>query len=204
MLATGWHVEPLPLLPPDFPLHLLMSSSRSPLAAISRLLLLFGVVCYITSCAMEVNTGVDIEQNLPPSGGDVGPFTVDGGTVVEVEVEQRIDRGRRYFKRWAFITAELLDENRNYLTGFGGEVWHEAGYDDGYWREQETEYQTKITIPRDGTYYLRFKTESDVSTSELSPIEVEVRGNLGSSLPHHLAALFAFVVGGVLWWKSRV
>ena len=181
-----------------------MSSSRSTLATASRILLLFGVVCYITSCAMDTTSGVDIEQQMAPSGGEVGPFTVDAGTVLEVEVEQRIDRARGTFRRWSFVTAELLDENKNYLTGFGGEMWHEVGYDDGYWREQKTEYVNKITVPTDGTYYMRLKTQSDVSMRELSPIEVEIRGTLGSSLPHHVAALFAFVVGGVLWWKSRV
>ena len=179
-------------------------SRRNTLATASRVILLFGVLCYFTSCAMDVNTGIDVDERLSATGGEVGPFTVDEQTVLDVEVEQRIERGRRTFRRWSFVTAELLDANKNYLTGFGGEMWHEAGYDDGeYWRESKNEYANKITIPEAGTYYLRFKTESDVPHHELSPIEVEVRGTLGSSLPHHIAAILAFVLGGVLWWKAN-
>jgi hypothetical protein len=178
-------------------------SSRS-LRRISQVLLLFGVACYLTSCAMNWEGDVDIEEQLPANGGTLGPIEVkEAGTVLEVHVEQRIQQGAgRSFKRWSFVTSELLGADKQYLTGFGGGFWHEAGYDEGYWREQDASYQNKITVPEAGRYYLRFKTESDVTPSELSDIQVSVESNVGSSLPHHVAALLAFVVGGGLWISS--
>jgi len=171
----------------------------------SRVVLLFGVLCYLTSCTMDMGLGgVSIDENLPASGGTIGPLEVKtDGAVLEVDVHQDIDRAGGTFQRWSFITAELLDAQQNYLMGFGGEMWHEAGYDDGYWREAKEEYSTKMTLPEAGTYYLRFNTETDVSTAELSRIRVDIDQQLGSSLPFHVTAIIAFIVGGVLWWKSH-
>ena len=178
--------------------------SGNSLRRISQVLLLFGVACYLTSCAMNWEGDVDIEEQLPANGGTLGPIEVkEAGTVMEVTVQQRIQQGSgRRFKRWSFVTGELLGADKQYLTGFGGEFWREAGYDDGYWEEQDATYTTKLTVPEAGRYFLRFKTESDVAASELSDIQVSVESAVGSSLPHHVAALLAFVVGGVLWVSS--
>lgn len=180
--------------------------SRSSLKWMSRVVLLFGVLCYLTSCAMETGRGPSLQEQLPAQGGTVGPFAVEaGGTVLEIDVAQQIDQARSStFRRWSFVTGELLDEEQQYLTGFGGEFWHEAGYDGGYWREEEATYETKLTVPEAGRYYLRFQSESDVPAGELSPIRVRAAGQLGSSLPHRVAAFLAFVVGGGLWWFARV
>lgn len=182
------------------------SDFRSQLRVMSRVVLLFGVLCYLTSCTMDIGLGgISIEEHLPPDGGTIGPVEVDaGGTVLEVDVRQLINRGSgRTFQRWSFITVELLDAQQNYLMGFGGEMWHEAGYDEGYWREAKEEYSTKVTIPQAGPHYLRFNTESDVSTAELSRIRVDIEEQLGSSLPFHVTAILAFIAGGILWWKSH-
>ena len=182
------------------------SDFRAQLRVMSNVVLLFGALCYLTSCTMDVGLGgISIEEQLPPTGGTIGPIEVDGGgTVLEVDVGQLINRGSgRTFRRWSFITVELLDAQQNYLMGFGGEMWHEAGYDDGYWREAKEEYSTKVTIPQSGTHYLRFNTESDVSTAELSRISVDIEEQLGSSLPFHVAAIIAFIAGGALWWKAN-
>lgn len=151
---------------------------------------------------MDFGSGV-AEELLPPQGGEIGPIEAEAGTVFNVEVEQDIDRGQgSSFRRWAFITGELLDENRNYLMAFGGETWHEAGYDGGSWREQDDEFYTKLTVPREGTYYLRFQSEANVPTHELGRMEVEVHQNLGSSLPHHVAAIVALFGGLALLFFS--
>lgn len=171
----------------------------------SRVLILFGALCYFTSCAMDLGVGgVNIEEQVSATGGTIGPIEIeDAGTVLEVDLHQDIERGRGTFRRWSFVTVELLDADRNYLMGFGGEMWHEAGYDDGYWREAKDESSTKVTVPEAGTHYLRFKTESDVPTAELSAITVDVEEQLGSSLPFHVTAILAFIAGAVLWWKGN-
>ncbi len=182
------------------------TSSRNRLAKLSKVVLLFGVACYFTSCVMNVSVGtVDVEEMLPAEGGVVGPITIDdAGTVLSVNVQQRIDDAGGTFARWSFIMVSLLSEDQRYLTGFGGELWHEAGYDDGYWEQAKTQFDTKLTIPRAGTYFFRFETESDVPPSELSRIAVGIESNLGSSLPFHVAGILGLLLGGGMWLMARV
>ena len=46
------------------------------------------------------------------------------------------------------------------LFSFGEELWHETGYDEGHWREQNNAFNMDITFPNPGTYYIRFSSES--------------------------------------------
>lgn len=179
-------------------------STRSTLVSLGKVLMLFGVICYLTSCVMDMNTGLEVDETLPASGGTVGPVQVeDAGTVLHFTVRQTIDQGGGTFKRWSFITTEVLDEDKQYLTGFGGELWHEAGYDDGYWRENKHSFDAKMTLPDAGTYYFRFKQESDVQPSELSQIKVEMAEDLGSSLPHYTASILGLILGALLWVRGK-
>lgn len=173
---------------------------KNALIHAGKLVMLFGLVSYATSCVMDVNAGLEVEETLPASGGTVGPVQVEeANAVLHFTVEQNIDRGSGTFKRWSFITAEVLNADKEYLTGFGEELWHEAGYDDGYWRENKHSFNAKMTLPEAGTYYFRFKPESDVGAGELSQISVDIEEDLGSSLPHHVAGILGLLLGGGLW-----
>lgn len=181
------------------------ASSQNRVAKLSKVVLLFGVACYFTSCVMDVGAGaVGVEETLPAEGGVVGPVTIDdAGTVLSVNVRQRIDDVGRTFARWSFITVSVLNENERYLTGFGGELWHEAGYDDGYWEDAKTRFATKLTIPEAGAYFFRFETQSDVAISELSDIHVNIESNLGSSLPFQVAGILGLLLGAGMWMMAR-
>ena len=169
---------------------------------LGKIVFFFGIACYVTSCVMDISAGeVEVEETLPAEGGVVGPVTVgDAGTVLAINVEQHIE-GTDF---WSFITVSLLNENKQYLTGFGGEVWHAAGYDDGYWEQAKTDFDTKMTIPEAGTYFFRFETETDATFDRLSDIEVEIYGKLGSSLPFQVAGILGLIAGAGLWMVARV
>ena len=58
---------------------------------------------------------------------------------------------------WSAVTGNVLDQDKNYLFGFGQEFWKESGYDsDGRWTESKTKYDMKVTLPK-GIYYLEFE-----------------------------------------------
>lgn len=163
----------------------------------------FGAACLLGVFAVMVGPpGAElIQKEVSPEGGVLGPITIEERTWVWVEVEQDIESGAgTRYQRWSFVTAELLDENKNYLSGFGGEFWHYAGYDGGdRWREAEDEYDATIFIPSPGTYYVRLKTEANVPTEELRPIRFEMheRPWWGSPQPLRWAAYAAFFFGAV-------
>ena len=141
-------------------------------------------------------------------GGTLGPIEVPRKDMrVDVEVRQSIAEGRGpHFQRWSFVTLELLDANKKYLSSFGGEFWNYAGYDDGHWEEADTEYETTLMFPSPGTYYLRLDTEANVGTSELSSVSVEMweRAWWGNPIPVRYAAFVAFFLGGILIVAPRV
>ncbi|MFB6229546.1 MAG: hypothetical protein ABEL04_00180 [Salinibacter sp.] len=179
-------------------------STRSTLVSVGKVLMLFGVVCYLTSCVMDMNTGLEVNETLPATGGTIGPVQVEEpNTVLHFTIRQTIDQGGSTFKRWSFITTEVLNKEKQYLTGFGGELWHEAGYNSEYWRESKHSFNAKMTLPDAGTYYFRFKQESDVQPSELSQIKVEMAGDLGSSLPHYVAGILGLILGAFLWVRGK-
>lgn len=183
----------------------LKESTRQTLVRVGKVVMLFGVLSYMTSCIMDMEAGLDVEETVPASGGTIGPVQVDDtNAVLHLSVEQSIAQGRGSFARWSFITVALLDQDKEYLTGFGGELWHEAGYNGDYWREQKRSFETKMTIPEAGKYYFRLTPESDVGGNELSQIAVDIEQDLGSALPHHVAGILGLLLGGILWVMGRV
>lgn len=106
-------------------------------------------------------------------GGMIGPVSVDRSTWVDVRIGQEIRSGESsVFEHWSFVTVELLGADKQYLSSFGGGLWHYAGYDDGYyWNQSDETYEATLWMPA-GTYYLRFKTEANVTASKLEPIHV--------------------------------
>lgn len=164
----------------------------------------FGGLCLLSAIVLLLSPPGDFsyEQEAPPDGGTVGPVQIDeDGMLIETEVEQSIERGTGSFQHWSFVTVELLDENENYLSGFGGELWHESGTDsDGRWREQDKLFRATLQVPSAGIYYLRLQTEANVEPSMLSPIQVRVTDRLwaGNPVPLHNAAYLALLLGMVL------
>ncbi len=172
----------------------------------------FGAACLVGVFAVMAGLPGTVffdDEEVSPTGDTLGPITVEERTWVGVEVEQSIKpgAGTRY-QRWSFVTAELLDQDKEYLSSFGGEFWHYAGYDDGAWEESEDEYQATLLIPSPGTYYVRLKTEANVPADELRPIEftMEERAWWGHPRPLQRSAYAAFFLGALLFlapWMGR-
>ncbi len=167
---------------------------------IVNILLGFAALCFLTSLFMNLNRGSTIEENVLSSGGEVGPIQVEKDTsIYKIQVKQNLNS----YGTWSFIGGEVLDENKNYLFGFGKELWKEAGYDvDGAWSEERTHYDLKVTFPQKGAYYLRFQTESNDSSQ--GSIRVTVSPKRGSSLAHLLLGIISIIVAIGLWVHTHI
>jgi hypothetical protein len=182
---------------------------RRWMETVGKGLLGFAVLSLITAIGLTLRPGdFSTTEQVPPGGGVVGPIEIPENDMrIGVEVEQEIDQASsRTFQRWSFVTVELLDANKEYLSSFGGEFWHEAGYDDGRWREDDETYEAALRVPSAGTYYMRFETEASVPPAELSPIRVQIReqARWGAPAPFQIAGYMAIFFGLTLFIVSRV
>lgn len=181
----------------------LSSDTRRRLGIVGVYLLGFAAICLVSAIGVTLRPGGFYEEGtVPADGGTMGPVSIETpGMRLGVEVHQHIrsGRGSRY-QRWSFATVELLDENKEYLTSFGGEFWHYAGYDDGHWEEDEDEFDATLRVPSAGTYYLRVETESNVSTSELSAVSIELSEQVwwGDPAPLQAAGFVGIFLGMIL------
>lgn len=169
-----------------------MDNNKSWMSQLSLPLLGFGALCLVTAFFLSFAGGETLvdKQAVPASGGVVGPFTIEeGGTVLDVEVEQTLP-----LQTWSYVSLGLLNENKQWLIGFGGEFWHEAGRG---WEEADREYEATLTIPDDGRFYLQVKPDTDMSARQAkgNPIYVEVATQGFSTIPHFGAGILAILLG---------
>lgn len=140
-------------------------------------------------------------KKVPSMGGTVGPITVEEDIWADVRVRQQIEPGdRRTYERWSFVTVNLLDGDKEYLSSFGGGFWNYAGYDDGYrWTEDDEGYSTTLQIPA-GTYYVRLETEANVNESDLGPVllQIDPAQWWGNPVPLQWLAYIACFFGAAL------
>ena len=187
----------------------LEGTTRRRVRSAGPIVLGFGIACLLAVVGMTLKPSrFQFEAEASAEGGMLGPVEVPYEDMrVDVQVRQSIaaGSGRRY-QRWSFVTIELLDADKEYLSSFGGEFWHYAGYDDGYWNEEDTEYETMLQFPSPGTYYLQLQTDANVGMDELRPITVEMheRAWWGNPIPVRYAAFVAFFLGGILIVAPRV
>ncbi len=160
--------------------------------------LIFGILCIITSFVLGCDKDKAQVHKLPPEGGLIGPITYnDDKTIILIEVEQQI-----MDFEWSSVTGELLDENKNYLFGFGDEFWSESGVDsEGAWSESVSNFDTKITIPKKGTYYYRISSER--SPRVRTPIDVSISIKLASGLALMIAGIIAIIISVVFNQVSK-
>lgn len=153
----------------------------------------FAILSFVTALFFNVTTSVLISENLPPTGGIVGPLSIDSNrTVLQIEVSQNVPHNGPGNQ----ITGIVLDENKKSLFSFGEEFWSETGYDDGgSWTEQKTSYDIKTTLQK-GTYYLEL--DSDSPDASRSQIRVIVKKKGGSAVPLFIAGIIALIIGVIM------
>ncbi len=154
----------------------------------------FGLLFLITSAVFTSEDGKAIKSAMPATGGIVGPITVaKDNQVLLIEVKQRLNG-----LGWSYVNGEMLDAEQEFLFGFGYELWHETGYDEGHWDEQENNYDIKVTVPKKGTYFASFDTEQQPGVPIGGDINVKITPKLGSAVPHFAAGLLLLVFGLML------
>ena len=136
----------------------------------------------------KIETLLANKRNVDRPAYQVGPIVVEQpGEVFEINVRANLPDNH-----WSFIEVELLDGNEEYLYSFGQELWRESGRDsDGNWSESRRDFETKLTFPVTGFYYLNFIVESK-SSKDPKSINVNVIKRKGSDIPHFWAAMHRY------------
>ena len=162
-------------------------------------LLVFACLNFSSSFFINMLDQNIVQKQLPVQGGLIGPLTVDKDRAVyEIVVSQSIS-----INQWSLISGEVLDHNKNYLFGFGKELWKESGHDtDGTWVASQTNYEAKIKLQK-GTYFLNFESEHAKGINAV--ITVEINRKAGSILPFIIAGIAAMLAGlGLILWANRI
>ena len=158
----------------------------------------FGILCLVLSVFFNMGQGKAIKKTLPATGGMIGPVEVKKDrSVYLIKVKQNVGN-----LQWSSITGELLDKQKEYLFGFGKELWAESGRDyEGYWSESVTNFSMKLTVPKKGTYFLNFDVEksSDVNSS----IYVSVSKKAGSALPFFWGGIISLICGVAVYQLAK-
>jgi len=155
-------------------------------------LIAFGCICLISALVVNFSRGRLIHKSLPPQGGIIGPIQVKKNQTVYLVKVSQYTRDRE----WSSVTGNVLDQNKNYLFGFGEEFWKESGRDsEGSWTESKHKYDIKVTLQK-GTYYFEFESERSRNVSD--NIKISVYRKTGSSLPFLIAGVLALIIGVVL------
>ena len=170
--------------------------SREDLGRAALALIGFAMLSLLTALGFSLSTGGVVSETLPPTGGIIGPITVEKDrTVYQITVAQPVPDGR-----WNHIEGAVLDADKNHLFSFGEEFWAESGYDDeGAWSERKTDYDIKVTLQK-GTYYLGFTPENPRIGGGIR-ITVDQKG--GSAVPFVTAGVISLIIGVILNEKAK-
>ncbi len=168
---------------------------------VALVLLAFAALCFITSLFLNMNVGNTLKASVPATGGIIGPLEVKKDfSVYEIKVNQYMPS----YGQWSFVGGDVLDENKEYLFGFGKELWKEKGYDsDGSWSEAVTNYDMKVTFPKKGDFYLQFNAEMS-RPNAAGEIGVIISPKRGSSLAHVILGIISLIACGIVWAKTNM
>jgi len=141
----------------------------------SYILGVFGVICLLGAAIFSSDVSEVETKILPGEGGIFGPLMIkEKNSSYEVTLKNYVA-----LNKWSHIEVEVLDANKNYLFGFGDDMWHESGRDsDGAWVESKTDYSMDITFKEPGEYYLNVGSErNDGKGGSIAISAVKKRGS---------------------------
>lgn len=112
---------------------------------------------------------------------------------------------------WAFIEGEVLNAEKKTIMRFGGDYYHESGYDEGRWVERQKEQTVTARFPKPGQYYLKFSVETGakysrkgIDTTNQSTVTVRIIRHLGGSgMLDYIAILLIIVAFALLFFNHR-
>lgn len=162
------------------------------LGKLALIFIVFAALFLITALVMDISSQT-IEKNVR-ANETVGPIvTTSPNTMLYISVENR-----SLSNSWAFVEAELVDRNGNWAGGFGGNQYHETGYDsEGYWSEEEKVVDLTLVVPDPGEYQLRFKVEGNKANSS-SAADLSRRTQLHVTVDYKLGGGGVFFVMGLI------
>lgn len=162
---------------------------------LAGILFLFSIISFITMGQMDSDICPALKTALSKTGGLVGPVEIQKDNTVCI-IKSYQDVG---INQSSFVTGNVLSENKEYLFGFGKDVWNEEGYDDeGYWHETENNYETKVTFPIKGKYYFEFESEA-TDPNQISDMYVEIVQKQASSLIFQWFGWLSLIAAGILF-----
>jgi hypothetical protein len=168
-------------------------NSKIDLGKIASVFIIFSLISFITAFFFSLD-----KKQITRDSFSLGSPALSGPIYVKkhretynIEVTANIPK-----QSWMFIEGEVLDGEKDYLFSFGKELWHETGYDDGYWVENKNNYNIKVTFPNPGRYYLNFKIDNPYSyNSSKTAFVVAISKKNGSSIPHLWFGIITLIIG---------
>lgn len=144
---------------------------------IASILMLFAFISLISMFVMKSSTYVK-SYTIPAKGGIVGPFAVPSDDAIyKLEVGQSLSPNN-----WSYIYMEVLNEKKEVVGAYGGEMWDEEGYEgSSYWHENERDFTAKMVLHKKGNYYFSFETET-ANRKKVKNIAFKISKTKGSSV----------------------
>ncbi len=126
----------------------------------------------------------------------VGPIeTTTTNSLFKIKASQKIYN----YGNWCYLSGEVLDKNKEYLFGFGKELYRETGRDsDGTWYENKTSYSTVINLKKPGTYYIKLYNESESNPRQVGNITYSISAQKASNVPYVMLSIFSIIAGVIL------
>jgi len=112
---------------------------------------------------------------------------------------------------WSYVEGEVLSADKKTVMAFGGDYYHETGYDGGRWTERQKDQTVVARFPKPGQYYLKFKVESGAKyskkgidvTSQTTLTVRTIRHIGGSGMLDYVAILLMLVAFVLMYFHIR-
>ena len=148
---------------------------------------IFCIACFWTSFSMENKVVNSKNYNGLQEGSIYGPIKVKKG-------QSKICTIKATFfgdNASAYLSGEVLDEDKDTLYEFGKDFWQESGYDsEGYWSESERNMKADLTFSEEGTYYIQFNTEEN----SMYNIGIQIQVKKGTGIPHLMMGTIVLIL----------
>jgi len=161
-------------------------------------MILFGVICFLTSVFLDSKISKSQYFQLPKNGGIAELSVPTDDAVFSITTHQSVQ-----LNAWSSVFITVEDKDTNELFAFSYDFWHESGYDDeGRWEEESTNFDNKIKINKAGKYFLEVETETS-DPNKVGGIVLEIAQKRASKLPHFVISILAFIIAFILHLKSE-
>lgn len=127
----------------------------------------------------------------PDKSNQIGPIVIErAGVTYDVITFARLPANH-----WTFVEIVVVNKAGDYLYSFGQELWHETGNDsEGFWREARTKFESSLTFPETGEFYLDFVVSS-YRNQDPKTLQVRLVRRNGSPIIHFWLGMLLMTIG---------